>query len=69
MVSKAMIPYGIPPVKNTIEGYGFEPELFHYGTVDRSQVLQRAFGQAWKNGKRLAVIYERLAQEGLPTSW
>ncbi|MDA8141913.1 MAG: glycosyltransferase [Desulfobacteraceae bacterium] len=74
--------FGVPEDCITIEGYGFEPELFHYRSVDRGAALKNAFDVDlqidgllavavgkfvdWKGFKELALAIGHLRQKGVP---
>ena len=47
--------FQVPPARITIEGYGFEPDLFYFQPVDRDDVLRRHFNYQPPPGSRLAV--------------
>ncbi|WP_054033510.1 glycosyltransferase [Desulfatitalea tepidiphila] len=47
--------FQIPEKRITIEGYGFEPDLFYFQPVDRDGVLRRHFNYQPPPGSRLAV--------------
>ncbi len=72
--------FAIPSEKITIEGYGYEPELFNWQTVDRKKVLRETLGYDpgqrdfvavsvgkfvdWKGFKELTVAVGLLAERG-----
>ena len=47
--------FEVPEGRITIEGYGFEPDLFNFKQVDRDSVLKTNFGFTLKPGSRLVV--------------
>ena len=47
--------FEIPPERISIEGYGYEPELFNYKGADRIQVFRDAFGVDAGRSRYLAV--------------
>ncbi len=47
--------FDVPEARITIEGYGFEPDLFYFEPVDRDAVLKTNFGYTLQSGSLLAV--------------
>ena len=47
--------FELPESRISIEGYGYEPELFHYRTVDRFQVIRDILGYDLSPADHLAV--------------
>jgi glycosyltransferase involved in cell wall biosynthesis len=72
--------FAIPRERITIEGYGYEPELFNWRPVDRVQVIRESLGHDvtgidhlvvsvgkfvdWKGFKELTLAIGRLRSEG-----
>lgn len=74
--------FRIPPERISIEGYGFEPDLFHYRPVNGAGVVQEVLGidlpsgsrialavgkfVDWKGFREFAVAVGRLRERGVP---
>ena len=54
-VQECKVMFEIPPDRISIEGYGYEPELFHYKDVNRLEVLKNTLNIDLKRAKHLAV--------------
>ncbi|MFH1985545.1 MAG: glycosyltransferase family 4 protein [Pseudomonadota bacterium] len=54
-VHECVAMFEIPQERISIEGYGFEPELFNWRPVDAATVIRDAFGYALKADARLVV--------------
>jgi glycosyltransferase involved in cell wall biosynthesis len=80
-VTECVEMFEVPEARITIEGYGYEPELFNWRVVDRSRVIREALGCElenldylvvsvgkfvdWKGFKELTVAIGLLLAQGL----